>query len=323
MKKDKSFVSVVLATYNRKDMLKECLDSLFNQTYPWDRYEIVVVNDGSTDETEEVLSEYKKNAPCGFKWFSQENSGQTIAFNVGIDNSKGSIVCFTGDDCTADKSCIEKLSIVYEREDVGGVGGRILTSESSNFIANYVEKANFFSQEKSIKAFMIGGNSSFRRDVLKELKGFDTFFRNGQDAEISIRAQFMGFSLGFNPESIIYHKHKVTVKGVLEQLHRYEKSYARLHKKYTKNFNPGRRIVRLGYRLIRKIIITPFKFFKAFFVENSRFYVIEHFIDIIALSVMILGIIQETCFGKNYTGEKIDKKLEFIEKANLPGGWGL
>ena len=102
-------VSVVLATYNRKELLKECLESLFNQTYPKDRYEIIVVNDGSTDGTEEVLKEYAKKAPCIFKCFSQENKGVAAAMNLGIKNAEGDIVCFTADDCIAD----EKLSLIH------------------------------------------------------------------------------------------------------------------------------------------------------------------------------------------------------------------
>ena len=102
-------VSVVIPTYNRKDMLKECLESLFNQTYPKERYEIIVVNDGSTDGTEEVLNEYAKKAPCAFKWFTQQNKGPCVARNLGVKNARGEIICFIDDDCVAEKKWIENL----------------------------------------------------------------------------------------------------------------------------------------------------------------------------------------------------------------------
>ena len=87
--KDYKFVSIVLATYNRKELLKECLKSLFNQTYPKDRYEIIVVNDGSTDGTEEVLKEYAKKAPCAFKWLTQQNKGPCVARNLRVKMREG------------------------------------------------------------------------------------------------------------------------------------------------------------------------------------------------------------------------------------------
>ena len=70
-------------------MLKECLDSLFNQTYPKDKYEIIVVNDGSTDGTEEVLKEYAKKAPYAFKWLTQQNKGPCVARNLRVKMREG------------------------------------------------------------------------------------------------------------------------------------------------------------------------------------------------------------------------------------------
>ena len=319
---EKPYVSVIVATYNREKMLGECIDSLFNQSYPFDRYEVIVINDGSADETENLLSNYEKKAMCGYMHFRQENSGQTVAFNKGIENSKGDIVCITGDDCVADKHWIETLVKGYTSKDIGGVGGVIEGIGTNSMLERYLKKNGFFSQSVGINVTLIGGNSSFRKHVLDEVKGFDTFFRHGQDTEICIRIRELGYVFKLANDSVILHHHKETMRGVLEQCQRYERTYVRLHKKYTKNFHPGPRLAILFDRITRKIIVTPIKFIKAPFVKDKKFYLFEHFFDFLVLSYMIRGILTEQYFGKKYSGTKVEKKLEFIEKANMPLGWG-
>jgi GT2 family glycosyltransferase len=317
------FVSVVVATYNRKKMLGDCINSLFNQTYPKEEYEVIIINDGSTDGTEDTLIEYAKRAPCGFKWFTQDNSGQTVAFNLGIKNSTGEVVCITGDDCIMDTACIQNLIRGYDRKEVGAVGGRILGMKTDGFVENYTEKSRMFSQEDFIYHFIVGGNSSYRKSVLDEIKGFDEFFRHGQDTEICMRIRLKGYSLRYLPESIVYHKHKATVCDILGQFYRYERTYSRLHKKYPRNFNFNKRVSSLGLRLMRKGIITPYKVLKSLFTDNMVDYISEHLMDIASLTYMIWGNIDETIFGESYPGEKIDIKLEFMTDADIRDGWGL
>jgi GT2 family glycosyltransferase len=317
------FVSVVVATYNRKKMLGGCIDSLFNQTYPKERYEVIIINDGSTDGTEDILNEYAKRAPCGFKWFTQDNRGQTVAFNLGVKNSIGEIVCITGDDCIADNACIQNLIKGYDLKEVGAVGGRIMGMKTDGFVENYTEKNRMFSQEDFINHFIVGGNSSYRKSVLDEINGFDEFFRHGQDTEICMRIRLKGYFLRYAHESVIYHKHKSTVCGILEQLYRYERTYSRLHKKYPRNFHFNKRVSSLGLRLMRKVSITPYKILMSFFTDNIIDSISEHLVDIASLTYMIWGNIDETFFGDNYPGEKIDRKLNFITDVNIYDGWGL
>jgi glycosyltransferase involved in cell wall biosynthesis len=317
------FVSVVVATYNREKMLGECIDSLFSQTYLKDRYEVIIINDGSHDGTEGVLLEYQKKAPCGFKWFSQPNSGQTVAFNRGIENSGGEIVCITGDDCLADKRWVENLVRGYTSEEVGGVGGIIEGIGTNSLLERYLKKNMFFSQENGINVAIIGGNSSFRKHVLDEVSGFDTFFRHGQDTEICMRIRELGYRFMLAKDAIILHRHKETIGGVLEQTQRYERTYVRLHKKYTKNFYPLLRALSLSKILLKKTIITPLKVLNVFFVEDKKFYLFENLFDFLVLFTMITGLIVERCLGKPYLGTKITKRLDFIEKTKVPLDWGL
>ena len=153
--------------------------------------------------------------------------------------------------------------------------------------------------------------------------GFDTFFRAGEDTEIGIRIRHRGYIFRYKPGALIYHRHSESIRGMLTQRYNYEKTYARLHKKYTMNFNPSRRIIFLLKKLAMKFIITPLKFIVVFSKPSKRRYIIEHFIDLAALSGMIFGVINETLFGKCYPETTVDQKLTFIEEAKMPCGWGL
>jgi GT2 family glycosyltransferase len=135
--------------------------------------------------------------------------------------------------------------------------------------------------------------------------------------------QLKGFTIKYCPESIIYHKHRPTLKGLIRQLYGYGVGYARLHKKYPKYFNPSRRIRNLSVRLLRKIIVAPIKLFIALKDEDKKFNICEPFLDIIALTSLLLGIIKEDYSKKEYIGEVVNERIEFIERAKLPNGWGL
>lgn len=110
-------VSVVINTYNRAKSLKVTLASLFHQTDQ--RFEVIVVNGPSTDETEEVLSEYEGR----IKWMSCPVRNLSVSRNIGIEASSGEVVAFIDDDAVADPNWVKDLIEGYDAPDVGGVGG--------------------------------------------------------------------------------------------------------------------------------------------------------------------------------------------------------
>ena len=98
--------SVIVPTYNRKKLLEKCISSLLCQTIDRSSYEVIIVDDGGTDDTEEMI---KKKFKDSVKYFRQANSGPAKARNVGIDNSVGSIIAFTDDDCAVDKNWLYEI----------------------------------------------------------------------------------------------------------------------------------------------------------------------------------------------------------------------
>src|SRR4030042_2580234 len=96
-------ISIVLPTFNSAKVRGKCLESLKNQTIDSEKYEVIVVDDGSTDETEEVAARYP------VRYIYQENRGPAVARNNGVIQSQGDIILFTDADCDPQSNWIEEM----------------------------------------------------------------------------------------------------------------------------------------------------------------------------------------------------------------------
>lgn len=108
-------VSVIIPTYNKKDFLEITLTALGFQTYPRDRFEVVVINDGSTDPTETLVSSLK--TPYQINYTRQENRGRSAARNRGIEKAKGKTIIFIDDDCVPAPTFIESHMQSHSKDD--------------------------------------------------------------------------------------------------------------------------------------------------------------------------------------------------------------
>jgi len=226
--KSRILVSVVITTYNRRELLRKCLAALRVQTFPHDRFEIIVVDDGSTDGTEELMRDVVKRSGGWLRYFHQENSGLAAARNLGISKTRGTIVAFLDDDCIPTRNWVYEISRMYEDPRVAGTGGTIRAVPPKTLVSTYLAHIRLnetpgMSGEKVI--FLIGGNASYRRDVLALMKGFDELFvfNAGEDVDLGLRLTKQGFMLRYNPDAIVYHNHKQTLRGFLKTFYSYGK----------------------------------------------------------------------------------------------------
>lgn len=205
-------VSVIIPTYNRKEKLKRALKSLSYQTYPKNKHEILVVDDGSTDGTDSFLKRAKKEI-SNLSYFRQKKKGPAAARNLGIKNSTGDIIFFTDDDCIVPKNWIEKFVHMYQKHpEIAGVGGDLEADE-------YTLKTNIFAKYESYMARTayrtdrgeyIGGfecpalgtsNISYKKSVLEEVGGFDEIFpvAAGEDTDLKLNICLRDGKLAYIP----------------------------------------------------------------------------------------------------------------------------
>jgi len=212
---DRLNITVIIPTYNRKTQLKRCLESLRGQSIAKQFYEIIIIDDGSSDETHEVGKFFVELSQGHIKYIRQKNQGPAGARNRGIDQAEGTIIAFIDDDCRAEKVWLEELIKGYEDKGVGGTGGRIVSPLKETLADCYCAHVGLLETPKIKRnrvEYVITANASFRKSVLKEIGCFtESFtFPGGEDPDLSDRVVKAGYRLLYNPSAVVYHYHRRT-----------------------------------------------------------------------------------------------------------------
>jgi len=217
-------LTVVMPTYNRSDLLGRALSGLLNQTAPAEDYEIVVVDDGSTDSTPQVVAE--AGAPeQRLRYYRQENKGPAAARNYGAREARGDIILFVGDDCIPDSRLLEEHLKAHSTEGDVGVIGHIAWHpelEVTPFMAFLEEGVQFGFKHIKDPANIpfwqcYSSNLSLPRHWLEETGGFDEDFKHAawEDIELGYRLHERGLRLIYRREALNYHHHPTTLERYL------------------------------------------------------------------------------------------------------------
>ncbi len=199
-------VSVVIATYNRRDILERALKYLFRQDYPPDQYEIIVVDDGSGDGTQKMVEE--KNPSCSLKYLKhKERKGQSKAKNIGIDHARGKVIIFVDDDVFCPPQFIKQHMRYHKKYDNVIVDGPAINTDRIESVFN--------DKKKRVLAFLdfwgasfITSNTSCKKDSLVKAGRFDEEFGKKfgwQDRELGFRLRKMGVKRKKNRRAYVFH----------------------------------------------------------------------------------------------------------------------
>ncbi len=246
-------ITVIIPTYNRCEILKLCLQKLCNQTLAKDKYEIIIVDDGSQDETKKVTEKALQTSGIKWKYFFQENQGQGIARNLGIKKANGNVIAFIGDDIIVDKHFLEEHLRMHKKFDQTNVGvlGFIdwhpdlkitpfmewLTNGSSIF-GKFGGHQFAFEKLQGKKwtdyNFFYTSNISLKKELLQKHQ-FDTSFQNygWEDIELGYRlTKEENLQLRYNPHAIGYHHHQMDETSLAPRMRMIGKSSHIFHQKY-------------------------------------------------------------------------------------------
>lgn len=227
-------ISVVVCSYNGAPTIRDTLEGLLALEYP--NYEVIIVNDGSTDATPEIASGYP------FRIISTENRGLSNARNTGWQEATGEIVAYIDDDAYPDPDWLHFLAYTFLTTDYVGVGGPNIAPPGDGPIADCVANAPggpvhvLLSDTEA--EHIPGCNMSFRRENLAQIDGFDARYRAaGDDVDLCWRLQERGWKIGFHPSAIVWHHRRNSLMMYWKQQQGYGKAEALLEEKWPEKYN--------------------------------------------------------------------------------------
>jgi GT2 family glycosyltransferase len=199
-------------------------------------YEVIVVNDGSTDSAHEISSEY------GFHLISTENLGLANARNVGLEAATGEIIAYIDADARPDPHWLSHLAESFLKSAHVGIGGPNIPPRGDGFVAECVANAPggpiHVLLSDRLAEHIPGCNMAFWRKSLDAIGGFDPQFRiAGDDVDICWRLQEQGWTVGFSPGAVVWHHRRNSLRGYMKQQFEYGKAEALLERKWPERYN--------------------------------------------------------------------------------------
>jgi O-antigen biosynthesis protein len=227
-------ISVVVCSHNGQPTIGETCNRLLELDYP--DYEVVVVDDGSTDATADIARQH------GFRVISTENRGLSAARNVGMAAATGEIVAYLDDDAYPDRHWLTFLAEAYLSDDYVGVGGPNIPPEGDGPTAACVARApgnpvHVLLSDREAE-HIPGCNCSFRKSALEHVGGFDSRFRvAGDDVDLCWRLRDAGGRLGFSPSAVVWHHRRQSLQAYWRQQRGYGRAEALLERKWPDKYN--------------------------------------------------------------------------------------
>jgi cellulose synthase/poly-beta-1,6-N-acetylglucosamine synthase-like glycosyltransferase len=219
-------ISIIVPTKDKRGTLRNVLDSLTKLNYDKKKVEVIIVNGDRSGRVERIASEYRFNV------VRDKATSLNTARNIGFRSATNDIIAFTDDDCVAPKDWVSKIAESFSDPSVGFVGGRVVGYASEEILSEYVEETlvpmtarfgeKIVTRQIELFKFPAGCNMSFRREALRNINLLDERITYGfDDLESLERIVNAGYKLVLNPEVLILHKHRTTLKEFLKQNFRY------------------------------------------------------------------------------------------------------
>ena len=176
-------LSVIVCCYRGEETIEECLKSLCAQSHENEKYEVIIVDDDSIDDSTARIKKFLSNKRNKFpiiKYFKKENKGLSVARNFGIEKASGSLISFIDEDAKADKDFVSSVVTKFKlNPQINCLGGKVKLWNEDNYFAKIYHYGFFNAMMR--EGSIIGTNMSFRESFLDEIGGFMPEFKKRAD----------------------------------------------------------------------------------------------------------------------------------------------
>lgn len=221
--KSLNVISVIVCVYNREQYILKCLESVASQSFNRNGYELIVINNNSTDRSEHCCRKFEEEHPdLHFSYMVESQQGVSHARNRGIDVARGDIIAFIDDDSFIGKEFLTVVSRFFQdHPDVNMAGGKIqlvFEADKPGWLSPFlIPLLGQLDLGKRIKRFPphkypFGSNLCVRRDFIKEKGGFNTklgrkgnILESGEEKDLAWRVRRSGDTIFYIPQAVVYH----------------------------------------------------------------------------------------------------------------------
>ncbi|MGL5080406.1 MAG: glycosyltransferase family 2 protein [Microcoleaceae cyanobacterium] len=208
--------SIVIPTYNRPERLTSCLQALSQLDYPRDRFEVIVVDDGSSMTLTPVVEPFYQS--LNIEFVTQKNSGPASARNTGATHARGKYIVFTDDDCQPTKTWLKHLETQFTLTPNSLLGGKTLNALPENLFSTASQVLidflyDYYNFNPQQATFFASNNFALPSEIFNQIGKFDTTFplAAGEDREFCDRWLHHGNSMVSVAEAQVYHAHHLTL----------------------------------------------------------------------------------------------------------------
>ena len=206
----KKMISVVIPTYNAERTIEESLEAITNQTLSSNEYEVIVVDDGSTDSTLRLAKKYPVLI------IEQKHMGAAVARNTGVKSAKGEIIVFTDSDCVPEPDWVAEMVSPIRGNGIAGVKGAYRTRQKK-LLARF-SQIEFEDRYEKLRHyeyidFVDSHAAAFTKEAFLSVGGFNPTFpvASNEDVDLSYKLAERGYQMVFNPDAVVYHYHPDTL----------------------------------------------------------------------------------------------------------------
>jgi glycosyltransferase involved in cell wall biosynthesis len=302
--KNSNFISVIVPVYNEEKNIRFIIESLLCLNYPKNKYEIIVVDNNSKDNTSEIIKEFQVIYLC------EKKQSSYAARNKGIKESKGDILAFIDGDCIPDKDWLKNATTHFINEDIDIIAGNIILSINYSIPLKLIDIYQLITmgerqKDSEKEGKCAGGNLIVKKEIFEKIGYFDERLISGGDGEWTKRATQYGFKIRYYEDAKIYHppegffslfKRSIRIGYGIAQIH-----YL-LHRSFNLSAlddNRSMNIIQRGLEIHYRSIRLFWNNYKQGKINKGKLLVLI-FLSILLKSASFYGIVKGFLFLKLY-----------------------
>lgn len=276
--------TLIIAVYNRLSEIKELLETAELLDFAREKFELLFVDDGSSDGLIKFLDQYSSTSGLSIRYIQQKNQGPGAARNNGMANSTSDYFIFNDSDLLYPSNYLQELDKAVTRENYDAFGGpddchpsfSPLLKAINYSMTSFIGTGGTRGAKKSVTKFYPRSFSmGIKREVYQNIGGMN-MLRHGQDMDFSARIYEAGYKVGLIPDAIVFHKRRTSIRKFFKQI-----------------FNWG--IARINLGKLHDGMLKPVHFIPAVIVALSIFTILASPISSIARQLLSIGIIGLVC----------------------------